>query len=322
MRKLSVFLLLTGISVSGFSDTEMPVAGKSGAGLAEVLRCYGAPRRLAELSELDFTMTDHFTGTQVTVEGGRLPEGYSASGLVCPEWWKELDVYGDTVWRDLANYYPASEDVRRHRADRPPGDVVTPTFEAPSWRAGIGRLGSIDTEFYEPPASLRGRLARTYFYMTVMYPQGIMRPRAYTMFTGASYPGLTVYGRELLMKWHREAAPDREEKELNEMMRRFQGNSNPFVDNPSFAEYLWGEKAGEVYAEEGKPVPLHSTYRLADDIWLTTPSAPSDALWSIDGVAVTGERVAAKSVGAGEHDVEFYSPLAGMSGRVMIKIVP
>lgn len=321
-RKLIAFLLLAGIPASGFPDVEMPVSGKRGEGMAEVIRVWGAPRRLAAPDELTFTSTDHFGGCEVSVEAGRLPAGYQNSGLVCPEWWSELDTYGDTVTRDLANWFPASADVMRHRADLPPGVVTTAKFETPLWSAGTGFLGAIEAGFYSPPESIRGRLARAYFYMAVMYPQPAMRPKAYTMFSGDTYPALTAYAVEMLLGWHRAYPPAEEEFGLNRLMTRLQGNENPFVSHPEYAEYLWGDKAGEVYGQPGEPVPLHSRYRLSDTIHLSTPSAPADASWSIDGRAVKGTSVDAAAIGRGHHDVMFTSKSTGLTGRVMIIIEP
>lgn len=321
LRKYVFFLLLAGIPASGFSDVEMPVSGKRGAGLAEALRASCYPRRLAEPSELTFSMTDCFDERKVSIEGGVLPDGYVGSGLVCPDWWKEYDCYGDTVMYDLANFYPASLDVVRYRADFPPGIVETARYESGVWCSGVGRIGSTETGVYSPPESLRGRLARTYFYMAVIYPQSVMRPKAYTMFVGSKYPFLTGYARELLLQWHRENPPGGDEIENNKRMEALQGNVNPFVVHPEFAEYLWGDKAGEIYAESGNPVPLHSTYALSDVVYLTTPSAPEDTVWYVDGNRVANSYVSASSLGEGEHNIVYTSSTTGATGYVMIKIV-
>lgn len=321
IRKIIIFLVLTGIPASLLSDVEIPVSGKKGEGLAEVIRVYGRPKRLAESSELTFSMPDRFEGKDVSLIAGVLPEGYEASGLICPDWWREYDVYGDTISRDLANFYPISEDVKRHRADLPPGaSVTTPHFETPLWSAGVARVWDVDTELYVPPVALLGRLARAYFYMAVMYPQGIMRPRAYSMFTGRPYPGLTSYALGLLLEWHQTYPVGEDEREMNELMERLQHNRNPFVDDPGLVDYLWGDKTGEVVEVEGKPVPLHSTYRPSDTIYFTTPSAPEDAVWSVDGRVVTAPSVPASAYSAGTHDVIFRSALTGESGYAMIKI--
>ncbi len=321
IRKIIIFLALTGIPASLLSDVEIPVSGKRGEGLAQVLRIYGRPKRLADPAELTFTVRDCFEGKDITIAGGIISEAYEVSGLVCPDWWKEYDFYGDTITRDLVNFYPVSSDVKRHRADLPPGNSITiPHFETPLWSAGVTRLSDIDTEIYVPPVALRGRLARAYFYMVVMYPHGVMRPRAYSMFTGRPYPGLTDYAKDLLLEWHRTYPVGEDEKELNNLMERLQLNRNPFVDDPMLVDYLWGDKAVEIVEIEGKPVPLHSTYRATDTIYFTTPSAPADAVWSVDGHTITAPSVPASTYTAGPHDITFRSAETGECGRVMIKI--
>ncbi len=321
MRRLLTLLLATGISSSvAFTDGGVPVAGKSGEGLAAVLRRDCRPQRLVSPTALSLTLTDMFSGRALSIRGGAMPDGYVAGSLVCHEWWLEEPCYGDTVMRDLVNFYPLSLDVRRHRADFPPGVVDDPRFDNGIWRSGLGHLSEVETEFYEPPVALRGRLARTYFYMAVIYPQEMMRPRAYTMFTGRRYPSLTPYASRMMLEWHAAYPPDAEELELNAAILTLQGNTNPFVDDPLLADYLWGQHAGEPYpGSAGEPMPLHSTYTVGDIIHLHSPHIPSGASWTIDGVAYGAiESITASSLGVGAH--EFNYTTSSSAGVVMIRI--
>ncbi|MBR6551144.1 MAG: endonuclease [Paludibacteraceae bacterium] len=58
--------------------------------------------------------------------------------------------------------------------------------------------------------------------------------------------GLTKYGVALLMKWHRQDPVSQKEIDRNNGIQQTQGNRNPFIDYPYLAEYIWGEKAGEI----------------------------------------------------------------------------
>lgn len=71
-----------------------------------------------------------------------------------------------------------------------------------------------------------------------------------TTFTTGSF-GLTKYGVALLMKWHRQDPVSKKEIDRNNGIQQTQGNRNPFIDYPYLAEYIWGEKAGEIlYLED------------------------------------------------------------------------
>ena len=42
-----------------------------------------------------------------------------------------------------------------------------------------------------------------------------------------------------LAKWHQLDPPDEKEVHRNDVAQKFQGNRNPFIDNPDWAELIW-----------------------------------------------------------------------------------
>ncbi|MFT5288917.1 MAG: endonuclease I [Planctomycetota bacterium] len=58
----------------------------------------------------------------------------------------------------------------------------------------------------------------------------------------------------VLLQWHAEDPPDAEEESRNDVVYTFQGNRNPFVDNPTWVDILWGggppPASGEVWINE------------------------------------------------------------------------
>lgn len=298
------------------------LGGKSGEGLAAAVRKNYKPARLCPADALTLVIHDPFGGEDVRVEGGVWPAGYSAGGAVPPSWWIEGE-YADTLWRDLVNLMPVNEDVARFRRDLPPGRTVErPVFANGAWEAGVATIDGIETELYAPPELWRGALARKYFYMAVCYPSVRRAPVAYMILTSGAFPGLTGYAADMLMAWHRGYAPSAGELRENELCESLQGSGNPFVTHPELAEYLWGAHSGEPFVEEGSNVPLHSTYRLADEwVYLTSPHIPEGAAWSVDGRSVgAASRLSVRELGLGNHDLTY--SYGGATGRVMIKIVP
>ena len=67
-------------------------------------------------------------------------------------------------------------------------------------------------------------------YMLIRYAQ-----------TDSSYPITNVISSmQLLLQWHNSDPVDEFEKVRNERSYEVQGNRNPFIDYPEFAEMIWG----------------------------------------------------------------------------------
>ncbi len=106
---------------------------------------------------------------------------------------------------------------------------------------------------FEPRDEYKGDFARGYFGTMIKWANGDYQ--AFTSGDGSkifssNYStgafGLTKYGVALLMKWHRQDPVSQKEIDRNNGIQQTQGNRNPFIDYPYLAEYIWGEKAGEV----------------------------------------------------------------------------
>lgn len=312
-----------GISVTADAVAGMPpavFAGKSGEGLARTVASRCRPSVLWQPEEVNVTLPDPFGRTDVEADRGTMPSTHRLDNAVSADWWSYLNAYADTVGRDLLNTIALTPETMRLRGDLPPGYVETATFDNGVWRVGTTTLHDILTDLYEPPAEYRGALARTIFYMATVYHTSLWTPRGYMIFTSAPYPGLTAYARELLMEWHRDCPPTEREAELNRLSERLQGNVNPFVEIPELAEYLWGYKAGEAFETPDEPVPLHGRYH-SDDPWiyLTSPSVPADARWSIDGTPCEARRVSPASLGKGDHHLSYTAP-SGEQGHLKITV--
>lgn len=298
------------------------LSGKRGAGLAEALRVMARPRVLPADGDISYSTLTPFEGTQVTVTAGRLPAGYVWGEAVPALWWSIGSLYGDTIARDMVNRIPMSTATATHRGDLPPGrSVESAGYTAPLWCSGTATLSGIETELYAPPAEWRGALARKFFYMAACYPSNVFTPRGYMIFAGGSYPALTSYAAAMFMEWHRDYPVDETEIALDRLAREWQGSGNPFVLSPELADYLWGDKADTPYSTEGATPALHGSYRMADgEIWLHSPHIPTDAVWSVDGRRVSGNRLTTAELGAGHHTLAY--TCGGEKGYLTITICP
>lgn len=91
---------------------------------------------------------------------------------------------------------------------------------------GCYRLGDL----FEPQDSAKGDTARILFYLFVRYTEADKYD-----FTDVAE------SLEMLLEWNRLDPVDEWEMERNDETAKIQGNRNPFIDHPEFADIIWGE---------------------------------------------------------------------------------
>jgi hypothetical protein len=91
------------------------------------------------------------------------------------------------------------------------------------------------------PAPLRGDYARTLFYMAVRYQgnDSSLTPDL-ELVSGKPEKGTPYLGGLCqLLDWHQSDPVSEQERRRNERIYEWQGNRNPFVDQPAFAAAIW-----------------------------------------------------------------------------------
>ena len=90
---------------------------------------------------------------------------------------------------------------------------------------------------YEPIDSFKGDVARNYFYMSTRYQGEDASWLNWEMANGAV---LTNEAVTLLLNWHHLDPVSQKEIDRNNEVYNIQGNRNPFIDYPIFADCIWG----------------------------------------------------------------------------------
>nr|MDA3931977.1 endonuclease [Mycoplasmatota bacterium] len=86
---------------------------------------------------------------------------------------------------------------------------------------------------YEPHDDVKGDVARILLYMMVMYEELNLvntEPTTYEMAL-----------LDILLTWHIQDPVDDFELNRNNIIYDYQGNRNPFIDNPEYVELIWGD---------------------------------------------------------------------------------
>lgn len=126
--------------------------------------------------------------------------------------------------RDIHNIVPADRSVNTSRSNK--------FFDV----GGIAHDECLacltDRDSWEPPDEVKGDVARILFYMDVRY-EGRDD-------SGAVDLRLDWTDADVLFKWHCLDPVSSQEKHKNDIAYAFQGNRNPFIDNPEWVKIVFG----------------------------------------------------------------------------------
>ena len=180
--------------------------------------------------------------------------GLNREHSVPKSWWNSpSNVEAYEAGTDIMHLFPSDGDANSAKSNYPLGEVntsLTVKFDNGVSKVGYPSIsGSGNNYVFEPADEYKGDFARVYFYMATCYQDYTWK---YTyMFNNSGYMTLNQYAREILLAWHREDPVSEKERTRNDAVYTIQGNRNPFVDDPNLAEYIWGNKMGEVYSGGG-----------------------------------------------------------------------
>ena len=227
------------------------------------------------------------------------------------------------AFSDLVHLMPTDGKVNETRSNYIFGEVENDTYQhtfpAQSHNgvqyqtAGKSKLGYAkaingvtpsQSIVFEPDDQYKGDFARIYMYFAVRYGGGTCaatKSEGVAIFSSTftnSNPYVTNYGRELLAKWHVQDPVSEKEEIRNDAIQEAQGNRNPFVDYPEWADKIFGSDYGPGVriSKKSATVYLNQTLQLT-----ASASDGSDITWQTNNDAVakvsTTGLVTARSVG-------------------------
>ncbi len=99
---------------------------------------------------------------------------------------------------------------------------------------------SSSQQVFEPADRDKGVIARTLFYMAVRYEGTDGEIDLEVVNKTATSPQPEHGKLSTLLEWNRLHPPTDFERRRNQRVFEYQGNRNPFIDNPEFADLIWG----------------------------------------------------------------------------------
>ena len=167
--------------------------------------------------------------------------GYSAEGDCYnrEHTWAQSWFGGGTPKSDLFHVYPTDGKVNGIRASYPFGEVGSAEYTSTNGcKLGTCITSGYSGKVFEPANEYKGDIARSFFYMSTRY---------YTEDSSWSSSGMTnkceikPWAITMLLRWHEEDPVSEKEIARNNAVQGRQGNRNPFIDHPEYAQMIWVE---------------------------------------------------------------------------------
>jgi endonuclease I/chitodextrinase len=93
---------------------------------------------------------------------------------------------------------------------------------------------------FEPIDTFKGDVARMILYFVTRYETQLSGFSSGDMLGGSAFPGLQTWELNQLLAWNTLDPVSPVEITRNNATYAYQGNRNPFIDNPAFVDQIWG----------------------------------------------------------------------------------
>ena len=201
---------------------------------------------------IDMYSNCHYRPSEHGGSASVVGEGFNREHSFPKSWFNN----GEPMYTDLFHMYPTDIRVNNQRNNYPFGVCANGTRLTNGQWYGKGKLGTSTYPGYsgtvfEPDDEYKGDFARTYFYMVTCYKNELPSWTGSPQLNKANgYKAFSTWSINMLMEWTRLDPVSEKEIKRNDAVHSKQGNRNPFIDHPELAEYIWGDKQGELWGGE------------------------------------------------------------------------
>ena len=248
MKKISSILIALLISATAFSQQTgyyNGTEGKSGDELKAALNgiisdhtpySYFFAKEIFKISDADPENADNVI--QVYTGFSHDNSDYGNSGLELNRehvWAKSHGNFADMppMYGDVHNLKPAAATVNQSKSNL--------DFDNGGAQHAVATECYYTDSTWEARDEVKGDIARIIFYMSTRYEGNDGEMDLEVVDHNHTYP-LAQHGKlSTLLQWNLLDPPDAFERNRNDVIFTFQKNRNPFIDDPNFAELIWGE---------------------------------------------------------------------------------
>ena len=177
--------------------------------------------------------------------------------------------------------------VNGMRSNYPFGKVGTATFTSKNGsKLGNSVSSGFSGTVFEPIDEFKGDVARMVFYFVTRYQSKLSTFTSGNMLGSSAFPGLQTWELNVLLAWHNQDPVSQAEINRNNASYTYQGNRNPFIDNPNYVTQIWGSASGS----GGTSTPPSSS-SCGNETFETIPSESSASYltrtWTNNGITWT-----------------------------------
>ena len=202
--------------------------------------------------ENDNTIIDIYSEKPTTIDPYKFTFGTSQCGTYSTEGncYNREHIIPQSVFNSAAPMVsdahfipPVDGKVNGIRSNYPHGNVATSSFTSRNGsKLGTSAVVGYSGTVFEPINEFKGDVARMYFYFATRYENTVSN-YSYAMFNGTSNQVFTPSFLAMLLNWHTNDPVSAREIARNNAIYARQGNRNPFIDNPSYVNSIWGSES-------------------------------------------------------------------------------
>lgn len=210
------------------------------------------------------------------------------------------------MYSDIVHVLPTDCYVNGRRGNLPLGEVGSASYTSANNYSKVGtcNVSGYSGTVFEPNDEIKGDMARIYFYMVTCYQDKCIS-WGNSVFESSTYPGLTQWTLDMMMRWSKQDPVDDVERARNNAVYEVQGNRNPFVDYPGLEDYVWGTKTGVAFSYDNydgsgtdpqpatvaQPVfsPLGGTYTGMVNVSMSTTTQGATIFFTANGSEPTDQ---------------------------------
>lgn len=263
MRFLATLLFVAAVFASQ-TQAQSIGANLSGTALRQHLRTNYSPTAILSYREARkhmFETIDDLNGdnqlmgvyTGTTFHAHSIP---NHNFVNCEHSWPQSKFSGSGMKSDIHHLYPTFNRINAERGNKPFGDIADSSTD--EWcgpgnslsqsmpASGIDEFSESTDSLFEPRESHKGNVARSMMYFAVIYEFRNGKP-GWQQWFSAQLPTLRA--------WHIADPVDQAERDRTTAIAGVQGNTNPFILDPSLASRVFGGPPSPPSAGGNGPTP-------------------------------------------------------------------
>ncbi len=144
---------------------------------------------------------------------------------------------------DYLHLYPTDKFVNAQRSNFIYGEVAAGTTYLNGGKLGANGFAGLSGTAFEPIDAYKGDVARSFLYFVTRYQDNMPGWDGGTnggqAFDPTLYPSVDTPYLKLMLKWHNQDPVSQKEIDRNNAAFVYQGNRNPYIDHPEYADQVW-----------------------------------------------------------------------------------